>query len=179
MVAKGKNRDLGTHILCYNVIDFVSNNLYNSTNYDFSTVTETINIPYAHTDYYGSYLLQYGGAKSLMALQSNIDTLFSNSIFSIDTTVSDGLIWLSDNYPDGANTIVIVVGYHSDDDNGRTYTTLTHLRSRGYKVISVAAGVGHGDLSYIADESEWYFQVDNSTGGQNVADQISSIICKL
>lgn len=46
-----------------NVIDFVSNNLYNSTNYDFSTVTETINIPYAHTDYYGSYLLQYGGAK--------------------------------------------------------------------------------------------------------------------
>ncbi|CCD71840.1 VWFA domain-containing protein [Caenorhabditis elegans] len=55
-----------------NIIHFVRNNLYNSTNYDFATVSEAINIPYAFTDNYNSNILQYGIAKQeVQAISQN------------------------------------------------------------------------------------------------------------
>nr|pir hypothetical protein T19D12.2 - Caenorhabditis elegans [Caenorhabditis elegans] len=115
---------------------------------------------------------------SLIDLQSNVDTLYINAFSMRDATISDGLVWLINNYPYGINTIIIVVGYHDDENPATTTFILETLRAQGYKVITVAAGVGHGDLSGIADKPEWYFQV-NDSNGQTIADAISEVLCSL
>ncbi|NP_001343783.1 VWFA domain-containing protein [Caenorhabditis elegans] len=162
-----------------NIVNFVSNNLYNSANYDFTNSTEAINVPYGQTDHYATQILQYNGTKSLSNLQDNVSDLLTSAILLIDATISDGLQWLQTNRdPAGTNAVIIVVGNDDDENPAMTTFTLRDLRAQGYKVISVAVGEGHGDFSPIPDKPEWYFQV-NDSNGQNIADQISSILCNL
>ncbi|EFP07333.1 hypothetical protein CRE_26513 [Caenorhabditis remanei] len=163
------------------VVTFVSSNLYNSANYDFSGITQAINIPYGDTDNYGTDIQNFGDSKSLTDLQSNIDTLFTNAVLSTNPSVSDGLAWLRINREPpagGSKAVIIVVGYHADDNFGLTSNYINQLHAQGYKFISVAVGANHENLSPIADKPEWYFQVGDSNG-QSVADQISSILCNL
>ncbi|CAI2346311.1 unnamed protein product [Caenorhabditis sp. 36 PRJEB53466] len=162
------------------VVTFVSTNLYNSPNYDFTTTTQAINVPYANTDNYATDILQFTDAKSLNALQTNIDLLYENAVFTTTSTVSDGLNFLFTSRPPGAsNNVLIVVGNQNDDNSGLTEVWLENLRNnQGYQVLSVSVGANAGDLSSIADKPEWYFQVGDSNG-QSVADQIASIVCNL
>ncbi|KAF1766361.1 hypothetical protein GCK72_006318 [Caenorhabditis remanei] len=161
------------------VVTFVRNNSYNSANYDFTGITQAINVPYGDTDNYGTDIQNFGDSKSLIDLQSNIDTLFTNADLIVNPSVSDGLAWLRINREPpagGSNAVIIVVGYHEDDNFGLTSNYINQLHAQGYKFISVAVGANHGNLSAIADKPEWYFQVGDSNG-QSVADQISSILC--
>ncbi|CAI2346336.1 unnamed protein product [Caenorhabditis sp. 36 PRJEB53466] len=160
------------------VVTFVSTNLYNSSNYDFTTTTHAINVPYGNTDFYASMILQFTFAKSLNALQTNIDLLYDNALLDTTATVSDGLKFLftSSSPPGASNNVLIVVGNQNDDNSGLTEVWLEQLRNdQGYKVLSVSIGANAGDLSSIADKPEWYFQVGDSNG-QSVADQIARII---
>lgn len=163
------------------IINFIKYNLYHSTNYNFASSTQAINVPYGDTDNFEKLIWQFGNAKNLTALQNNINTLYRRSSLSRNPSVADGLAWLLNhrNPPViGNKGVIIVVGFHNDESPSLTSAYLGSLRSQGYKVFSVAVGAGHGDLSSIADKPEWYFQV-NQSNGQYVADQISSFLCNL
>ncbi|KAF1766355.1 hypothetical protein GCK72_006312 [Caenorhabditis remanei] len=163
------------------VVTFVRNNSYNSANYDFTGITQAINVPYPDTDSYNAYIQKFGDSKSLTDLQSNIDTLVYYATLHKNPSISDGLAWVRGSLEQpaaGTNTVIIVVGHDADDNFGLTSSYINQLHAQGYKFISVAVGANHGDLSTIADKPEWYFQVGDSNG-QSVADQISSILCNL
>ncbi|CAL2032481.1 unnamed protein product [Caenorhabditis brenneri] len=164
------------------VVDFVSNNLYNSANYDFSGVTQAINVPYGDTDNQNVVqILNFGDAKSLSDLQSNIATLYYNAPLASSSSaqVADGLDWfIANRDPDGTSGIIIVVGYQDDSNYGLTTGDLYTLRQQGYKVFTVSIGSNLPTFGDIADKPEWYFQV-NSSNGQSIANQISYILCNL
>ncbi|UMM16912.1 hypothetical protein L5515_013724 [Caenorhabditis briggsae] len=163
------------------VVNFVKLNLFNSSNYDFLYSTQAINIPYGGTHQFQKLVLEYGRAKNVTDHQYNIDNLYRHSILDRNPTVADGLSWLLD-YRDppmyDTQGVIIVVGNHNDESPSLTSAYLGSLRAQGYKIISVAVGKNHGDLSQIADSPNFYFQVDESNG-QDVADRISLILCNL
>uniref|UniRef100_A0A1I7TI59 VWFA domain-containing protein n=1 Tax=Caenorhabditis tropicalis TaxID=1561998 RepID=A0A1I7TI59_9PELO len=165
------------------VVDFVSNYLFVNSVYNFSSVTQEINIPYANTYNYRTSILSFGDAKSLADIQSNIDTLYNAAVLTTNPTVSDGLDWIINNIAapnPGSKNVIIVVGYHADDDYGSTLGDLVTLRQQGYKVFSVAVGNNHGDLSAIADRPDWYFQVsDEQLSPRDASNAIANCLCQL
>ncbi|CAL2032488.1 unnamed protein product [Caenorhabditis brenneri] len=162
------------------VADFVTYNLYNSANYDFTGATQAINVPYGDTyNQNVDNILNFGDAKSLSDLQSNIDTLYTNAPLASSAQVADGLDWfIAKRDPDGTSGIIIVVGYHDDSNYALTTADLYTLRQEGYKVLTVSVGSNLPTFGDIADKPEWYFQV-NDSNGQSIANQISYILCNL
>ncbi|PIC44805.1 hypothetical protein B9Z55_005049 [Caenorhabditis nigoni] len=157
---------------------FVKNYLYNSPNYNFADVTQAINVPYGSTNQYGTSILNFGDARSLTDLQKNIDVLYNSSTSTSVAEVEEGLSWIENNIDPpaaGSIAIVIVVGFNNDNNPGGTYFVKNDLVAEGYQFMAVSLG---GDLRNIVDNLDWYFQV-NQLNGQDVANQISYILCNL
>ncbi|CAO4364643.1 unnamed protein product [Caenorhabditis nigoni] len=131
--------------------EFVRNHLYNSLNYNFADVTQAINVPYGSTNQYESNILNFGDANGLSWIENNIDPPAA-----------------------GSRAIVIVVGYSENNNPGGTMFTKSDLTAQGYVFMAVSLG---GDLFGISD-NDWDFKV-NQSNGQDIANQISYILCNL